>query len=1115
MIYRPWEPGTTDEWLPAKLLLRWGDGGDGGGWGGDGGSAGWGGDGGDGFGGDSGEGVGAGWGAGTGFGSGWGSEGTGLGMGTEGWGASDTSGTAGYEGGPGGTSGPGYGSGTSGTGWGEQGASTTGGTEGYEGGPGGTSGPGYGAGTEGTGWGEQGPSGGTAGFEGGPEGTTGIGGPGAAGYQGGSTGFLGGTFGEAFGMSGMQSTAEGLAESLAGMAGPVGEAIGRGASMDPTGHGMGYGQGLGYGQGYQGGPGYTAGGPFGVGSMTAPGGPFGLSDLAYEAQSLGEQGRGGPPGGPGPGSVGQLGELSIGALTSPAAQGLAQSAQGPQGAANTGMFGTGQFSAGPAEADETGGRSGRADPTGLAVSDMISAAPWAAEALANSPAVTGVASPGYGALGGRGGFAGWGSPGQVGQTSGTAFGMGPGGWAGFAEQAGARGGLAVDDPAFTRGVSPDEMRGTPEWEAPNIVDPGRDFQTEDFPFAVPGPKGPMAPPSPFYDPFYDPIEKDIRTIEPNWMTGRTASLDPATPGYKGPTSTSYDPLAGRDPTYQIDLSPPPPSPPPPSPSLFGKTAEMGRDPTIGFRGFEEDNKSITALDPTGRDMLAEAMARDAAYAARGAPAARGMSEQVQEAWAARDPSYNPDAPESRGFGTTQTGRGIQGAIDVAERGPAFDIAAAAKANQQALSQLDQPFTLDPVATPQTLGPLDPAARDMLAQLMNEQLQASLRGPEVTTHVNPLDRGPQENPDPFAHMGIARGASIFSPDERALSAITQAQIAEPTQVTDPDLIGQLTAHVNPMAYEDIGLMEQARGKADFLTTHVNPLDRGPEENPDPFAHLGIARGPSIFATPDPEHVNPMTFGISHLANPGLYEGRSFANPGLSPFGPAMAEQSRGKGDRETPAALPGRDLDPGTSSHGRRTSAPDRPRDARPARRGGTRSRRPRRRKRAARPSSWRRSRPHHARRHPRPDRLARPRHLRAIRPAGAGRREPVPAGGLDQFGNPLGGPVTSVTSPAGTQSQADMQPNRRENRRQVRGRTGLDMQSLATSISQLVGAPVSVEQAAQIASNPHGLNAILQTLLQVDPTMLERMRTDQAGAPPCRRPAAMQAPAPPSLFAMM
>ncbi len=72
--------------------------------------------------------------------------------------------------------------------------------------------------------------------------------------------------------------------------------------------------------------------------------------------------------------------------------------------------------------------------------------------------------------------------------------------------------------------------------------------------------------------------------------------------------------------------------------------------------------------------------------------------------------------------------------------------------------------------------------------------------------------------------------------------------------------------------------------------MNPEFRSISEQPDPFAHMGIARGASIFAAPEMQHANPEF---------GTRGGRTSENLGLNPFGRAEAI--------DDPLGLIGRDV----------------------------------------------------------------------------------------------------------------------------------------------------------------------------------------------------------------
>ena len=862
MITRPWEAGPTDEWRPARLLLQWGgDGGDGDGGDGDG----WGGEGtGEGFGG-AGQGFGGGYGGGPGSGgtgdSGFFGGQTGGYEGFSGYGGrgadafGGTAGTAGFEGGPGGTEGPGYGAGTQGSGFGQQG-SQQGGTAGFEGGLGGTEGPGYGAGLGGQGFGEQGENAAAFGGFGDPTAGSYAEGPSAAAYGG---------FGDPAGFGGF------------------GDPTGGAAAADPTGGPAAYG-GFGDPQG-----GRSAEGP-----SEAPGGfQTGISAIdALSAPSLSDMISGVAPGG------------FLSAVGPAAWEGLTG------GLSSLGFTGW----EGPSA---VGGRSGGPSGPGAGLGYGMGPAGWQ-----GFSAFGGFTSEDPGPAPGRGG------PSEDPTTMGREAPMGRSEHYGKSEWE-------------TTPMNIEEMFGPKDPIDIDLLAPGRGVN----PWGQPG-RGPMSAPPNIHDPF---MERDPGRMEPNWMTGRQAALE------------SLDPLSTRDPgraldifgrtapetrgpqTAQFDLGSRglgPYGPNPLGPANFGPSAMPGainqdvdlaaamaasragrsgsmEDPgampgragltqgmldptTMGFRGFEEDNRSISTLDPASRDALADAMARDAAYQARsqergfdpydpGPNPARGMTEQVHEAWAARDPSYNTLSPSGRGYAAPGAPSLSTAAIETAARGMSpDDIAAAIAANQQAIANL---------TAEEARGVVSPA--EIAAALAAQQAAAARgvtgvsgitgqRGAEMTARGAFDVFGPTFGP--YDVMGEIRGHA--NPE-----AVTAPGLADPTGKSDRGM-----AHANPLG----AMSEQAVGKGDLSIAapggiaaargHANPeaitVDPGLVADPfgpshvNPLAQYGINAVPGYVADREAEaarsHVNPMSFGLFAGANPADV-GRGAENLGLNPLG----------------------------------------------------------------------------------------------------------------------------------------------------------------------------------------------------------------------------------------
>ncbi len=264
-------------------------------------------------------------------------------------------------------------------------------------------------------------------------------------------------------------------------------------------------------------------------------------------------------------------------------------------------------------------------------------------------------------------------------------------------------------------------------------------------------------------------------------------------------------------------------------------------------------------------------------------------------------------------------------------------------------------------------------------------------------------------------------------------------------------------------------------------------------------MGIARGPSIFASPDPEHVNPMSypgrpdaaypearghvnpmsFGLFGLANPADI-GRGVSNPNTNPFGlsPAATPSPEAIAQLTTamrgavPSGFPEEDnKDVYTARSVPTVTVPGRTMD--PYDPIG-------REERAAREMPW--------------DVPGRPGVPEPVYTSPPGRQSYAPEGptspGQAAISTALG-PSSPAGVPGGPMGGGDM-PNRPESVASVptvERATGIDMTAFAANVSSLVGAQITPEQAATLASNPRILNELLAMMSQIDPTIIDRLRT--------------------------
>ncbi len=879
------------------------------------------------------------------------------------------------------------------------------------------------------------------------------------------------------------------------------------------GYGTGFAGGVGYGLGETGGPGFGQGwGGYGGGIGEAAGslgytGDFGGIGYGWGSQSGTEGSEGGPEGTTGIGG--------------PGAAGYQGGSTGFLGGTFGDMFGTpgaqttteGLTEAlGPASPFDTGiGRGMGMDPTGYGMGYGRGASGYGQGYMGGSP---------------NGPFGAWGgSMDALGRDNAAmdALALGEQGRGVANAGRGAVGGKDSADP-FDFGPTYDPT-GISPWAAPNpyayygspeVAPTPQEYQLGPFapnysyqlgPFGPFGPQGQVNPENnPFDwgrdDPRSTPQHNINLTPAPEYVGHRSAE-DLLNPDYDVPWSPDINPSLYDTPMPGPLSTPTTTTVAQALSGLFGvgkANAQESPDPGMmfGMPGYMgRGTMAFESPDPgrAGKAGLSFE-ARGAFDQPFGPTFGKGVSDEVQQAidaakgvWGLNPAAFESPDPGRAGranqetdpfaFGKTGefgfTGKGDKG------QGHANPDAATQEglANQTGKGDLGRGHS-----NPETYGREgpDPDARDFLGHLVGPSIFAA---PSPYEHVNPEFRS-DPNPDPWAHIGyMGISPSVFGERGHANpDAVTSPGLANPTGKGDfarghsnPETFGR--AGPDPDALDFLG---HTRGPSIFAAPeyeHVNPEFRS-DPNPDPWAHIGyMGISPSIFGAPQ-GHANPDAITAPGLADPtGKTDmARGHANPEYQ-VEPAMPWGRTGLAweDNKSP---PGKSLEEALVDRARdialRDNLDPNPMPGRPGVQWGP----------LDEDNKEAPGRPSVTSAPGRPD-------SPTTTPDGRSSftTESPTTTALDDF---LAGPVGQITGVTGNPPGGGDFPNQGVTSVPVAERaTGIDMTAFAVNVSQLVGAEITPEQAATLASNPKVFGDLMAMLLQIDPTMIDRLRIAPSG----------------------